>query len=583
MKTHVMFIDQAEPLIGVPVRIAGDSDVYVTNDEGKIEIDVITGTHTFEIELEGKWVTRTFTRKGDSPLFILDIGKTRDNALSTMNTLQMDLANLVGDRYVFETVLGRGGMGIVVKAVDRLLNRPVAIKMLSDELQDNEEAQQIFLVEARNLATLSHPNLVAIHDILSIDGRVLMVFEYVLGENLEKMVEKRGGLAQQEALRTFIQLTRVVSYLHDHELIHRDLKPSNVIVQGDGTVKLVDFGLARSLNELYIRGTRVRGTPAYMAPEQVMGIHLTTATDIYQLGISMYEVLAGELPFPSGDMSYAHVHKDPPLLSEKRKDLDPELVKIVNQCLKKQPRDRPATARDLLDRLSNIYARLTNSEDLSLSTLSEPSAAFIEAATKRTTGPLPVVKAAESTPEAHFEAVESSDGVEVLLPDSRSTPAFVPWIVAAVVALLLIVVGMVVIQSNKPENVAAAPAQPVIVREEIPVDPPQPKAVVDEPVAVETPPTPAEPVENTQPDEPRPDKAPVAAKPAPIKVGAVQSNTAEKVPTKTGAQQTVDAAVAKKPVEPVKTTEVPAMLPEKKGVLLDVNSNGAKDTFLPVN
>lgn len=448
MKTTVMFINEAAPLVDVPVRLAGDANIHITDAEGKIVIDVISGTHTFEIELNSRWVSRTFVRKGDAPLFIIDVSKSRESALSTMNTLQMDLANLVGDRYVFETVLGRGGMGIVVKAIDRLLNRPVAIKMLSDELQDNEEAQQIFLVEARNLATLNHPNLVAIHDILSVDGRVLMVFEYVLGENLEKTIERSGAIPQLSALRMLIQLTRCVSYLHDHELIHRDLKPANVIVQGDGTVKLVDFGLARSLNELYVRGTRVRGTPAYMAPEQVMGIHLTISTDLYQLGITMYEMLAGELPYPTGDMAYAHVHKVAPLLSENY-DIDQELCAVVASCLKKQPKDRPSSARELLDHLSQIYARLSSDEEMGLSEVSEPSHAFIDAT--RTSGSFASVRA-----DDHFTEIESGE-FDISIDEEKQkkgVPVYVPWLVGAAVAAVIITIGVNVINGSKNQPAA---------------------------------------------------------------------------------------------------------------------------------
>lgn len=593
MKTTVMFINQAEPLVGVRVRLAGDSHVHMTNAEGKVEIDMISGTHTFEIEIQGKWVHRTLARRGDSALFIVDISKQREGGLSTMNTLQMDLANMVGDRYVFETVLGRGGMGVVVKAIDRLLNRPVAIKMLSDELQDNEEAQQIFLVEARNLATLSHPNLVAIHDILSIDGRVLMVFEYVLGENLEKMVEKRGGLPQMEALRLLIQLTRVVSYLHDHELIHRDLKPSNVIVQGDGTVKLVDFGLARSLNELYVRGTRVRGTPAYMAPEQIMGISLTVATDIYQLGISMYEILAAELPFPSGDMAYAHVHKDPPSLSEKRTDLDAEFIRLVESCLKKQPKDRPASARELLEKLSHIYSRLTTGEDL-IAGLNEPAA--LAEARRTTNNALAAVK-----PETHFEAIESGDFEIPIEGSPKSGPPAWAYGLGGLMIVVIALIGFVAMRGEKtPEVAATAVAAPVdtAVQAEKPVPPVQePNLAVNEPDSVVEPPVdPATtaPVVNTNDPTNAPkltdSKTPVVTeRPAATAESVVPK---AKIVTTKPASNTSGQTATQKPSETPaivdakkSTDEVPALLPSKKKTgsgLLGVDGE-KKDTFLPVN
>lgn len=457
MKTTVMFIDNAQPLVGVPVRLAGDEErTSHTDQEGKVEIDLMTGTHTFEIYVEGEWLSRQVERKGKSSLFIVDIRRDFGEDMSTLNTLQINLSSLVGDRYVFETVLGRGGMGVVVKAIDRLLNRPVAIKMLSDELQDNEEAQQIFLVEARNLATLSHPNLVAIHDILNIDGRVLMVFEYVLGENLEDKVAREGGLDEVEALRLAIQLTRCVSYLHEHELIHRDLKPSNIIIQGDGTLKLIDFGLARSLNELYIRGTRVRGTPAYMAPEQVQGIHLTVQTDIYQVGISLYETLAGTLPFKTGDMAYAHVHRDPPPLLELRPDLDPDLAALVHACLRKKPSERPADARVVLDRLSAIYSRLINDDGSGLG-LAEVTGSFSE-----------VSSDSFDQVDVHFDSFEDGD---IDIPDVESEPEIsaLPaedeanargWLIGGIgllIVVLAVFVGFGYLESDDGPDISAQP------------------------------------------------------------------------------------------------------------------------------
>lgn len=452
-----MFINQAEPLIKTTVRLAGTDRDYVTNDEGKVEIDLAPGSYTFEIWLGHEKVTRTIQRKGESTLFIVDATRTSDAGITTMNTLQMDIAHLVGDRYVFETVLGRGGMGVVVKAIDRLLNRPVAIKMLSDELRENEEAQQIFLVEARNLATLSHPNLVAIHDILNVDGRVLMVFEYVLGQNLEKHVEMKGPMKQMDALRMAIQLTRVVAYLHDHELIHRDLKPSNVLMQADGTLKLVDFGLARSLNDLYVRGTRVRGTPAYMAPEQIMGIHLTVATDVYQIGITLFEALVGELPFPKGDMAYAHVHVDPPKLAERRPDLDPELQALVDQCLEKQPKDRPQTARTLLEKLSGIYSRLANEyEPAGLAENSVSVPGFDELHSSSSSRDFRAVsRTSDMEVEAHFSDMESGE-IDILVTepseaseDTKKAPVVLISAIAA--GLLIFGIGFIWLQSQSPD------------------------------------------------------------------------------------------------------------------------------------
>jgi predicted Ser/Thr protein kinase len=279
----------------------------------------------------------------------------------------------LGTRYVFERVLGRGGMGVVLRAQDTLLNRLVAVKLLSEELADNPEAQQIFLTESRALATLSHPNLVGIFDVTEIGGRAMMVFEYVEGETLDQLVRKNGRFAEAEALRVAIELTFAIEYLHQKNVIHRDLKPANIMVQPDGKVRLIDFGLARSLEDIAERGTRLRGSPAYMAPEQVMGEQLGHHTDLYALGMTLFEILAGRLPFESGDMSFAQVHRHPPSLATLREDLHADLVVIVDRCICKAQSDRPASALEVRNILTTIAADVAAGVRPSRSRLTVPS------------------------------------------------------------------------------------------------------------------------------------------------------------------------------------------------------------------
>lgn len=278
----------------------------------------------------------------------------------------------LGTRYVFERVLGRGGMGVVLRAQDTLLNRLVAVKLLSEELADNPEAQQIFLTESRALATLSHPNLVGIFDVTEVGGRAMMVFEYVEGETLDQLLKKNGRFDEAEALRVAIELTRAIEYLHDKNVIHRDLKPANIMVQPDGKVRLIDFGLARSLEDIAERGTRLRGSPAYMAPEQVMGERLGHHTDLYALGMTLFEILAARLPFESGDMSFAQVHRHPPSLATLREDLHADLVVIVDRCICKSQSDRPASALEVRKVLTTIAADVAAGVRPSRSRLTAP-------------------------------------------------------------------------------------------------------------------------------------------------------------------------------------------------------------------
>lgn len=272
----------------------------------------------------------------------------------TYNASQLNL----GPRYEFETILGRGGMGVVLRAYDTLLKRPVAIKILSDELAGMPEAERVFLSESQALATLNHPNLVGIYDVVQIEGRAMMVFEFVDGITLDRMFRKTDVLPESDVVRIAIELAQAIEYLHAKNVIHRDLKPANVMVQPDGMVRLIDFGLARSLEDIAERGTRVRGSPAYMAPEQVMGEQLGHFTDIYALGMTLFEVLSGKLPFESGDMSFAQVHRKPPSLAELRQGLHPDLVVLVDTCLGKSPAERPESVTAVRQHLQQISADL---------------------------------------------------------------------------------------------------------------------------------------------------------------------------------------------------------------------------------
>ncbi len=353
--TRVMFVADGEPLSGVRVRAGGD-DLW-TNDEGFVEVPLVEGEHVLAVErVEGDWLNASVAVSKTSGIVVADVSVVKP---STGMFATAQLAGVrsqsFGDRYTFERVLGRGGMGVVVKALDTLLERPVAIKMLTEEFEDNEEAQNIFLTEARSIATLAHPNLVAIYDVAMIDERAMIVFEFVEGSNLEDVFSEHGTLREGEMLRVGIQLGSALAYLHGQGVIHQDLKPGNAIVQSDGAVRLIDFGLARSLQELENKGTRVRGTPAYMSPEQIMGGELGPPADMYQFGVTLYEIVTGRLPFTEGNMGFAHVHQEPPPVGSFAPDLSADVSRIIDRCLAKEPASRPS-AEELVGVFEHVYA-----------------------------------------------------------------------------------------------------------------------------------------------------------------------------------------------------------------------------------
>lgn len=272
------------------------------------------------------------------------------------------LERLLEQRYDLDRVLGHGGMGTVIKARDIRLGRDVAIKCLSEELFQVEEAVQIFLDEATALAKLEHPHLVDVYDIIEADDGVAMVQEYVRGGSLERVLMKDGPLGVPEVVALAVQLVGVAGYLHSMGYIHRDFKPANLLMERDGTLRLIDFGLARRFDRLNAKGTKVRGTPAYMAPEQIRSKELSPATDVYQIGVTLFELLTGQLPFETdGDsysLTYAHVHDEPLQAHHLEPAVGFELSALLGDCLIKDPAARIATCRVLLERLAPIYESL---------------------------------------------------------------------------------------------------------------------------------------------------------------------------------------------------------------------------------
>jgi serine/threonine protein kinase len=204
------------------------------------------------------------------------------------------------DRYELEELVGSGGMSSVYRAHDRLLDRTVALKILHERHLQEPEYVERFRREARSAAVLSHPNIVTVIDRGEHGGQQFIVFEFVGGDNLKRLIEQSNPLPVSTALELAIQIARGLSFAHRNGLVHRDVKPQNVLLNGDGQAKVTDFGIARSLDVkrgMTETGT-VLGTSDYIAPEQAQGMHVDEQTDVYSLGVVLYELLTGEVPFP---------------------------------------------------------------------------------------------------------------------------------------------------------------------------------------------------------------------------------------------------------------------------------------------
>jgi eukaryotic-like serine/threonine-protein kinase len=265
-------------------------------------------------------------------------------------------------RYRVDEVLGSGGMALVYRARDEELDRPVAIKVLADNLAADEAFRKRFLREARLAAQLAHRNVVQVYDSGETDGRPYIVMEYVEGETLAELLARRGRLSPAEAVELGLQVCSGLEHAHRAGLVHRDIKPRNLLIRSDGLLKIVDFGIARSA-----RGTRltetgsVLGTAAYLAPEQAAGEEVTPAADVYALGVVLYELLAGRTPHTAESLTefLAQGHEQPiPALRELTPEVPEALEDVVMRCLARIPAYRPASAEVLAADLEAALAEL---------------------------------------------------------------------------------------------------------------------------------------------------------------------------------------------------------------------------------
>jgi hypothetical protein len=253
--------------------------------------------------------------------------------------------DLIAERYELEELVGTGGMSSVFRARDAQLDRRVAIKILHEHYAADPEYLERFRREARAVARLSHPNIVTVIDRGDDGGRQYIVFEHVEGENLKELVVRSGRLPVRRALELALDVANGLSFAHERGLVHRDVKPQNVLLSQEGEVKVTDFGIARSLHVdhgVTQTGT-VLGTGEYLAPEQASGQPVSPATDVYSLGVVLWELLTGEVPFAGENfvaVALRHVNEPPPSLRQRRPDVSPRLDAAVDRALAKDPARR---------------------------------------------------------------------------------------------------------------------------------------------------------------------------------------------------------------------------------------------------
>jgi tetratricopeptide (TPR) repeat protein len=251
-------------------------------------------------------------------------------------------------RYRIERELGRGGMGVVYLARDTVLERDVAFKVLPKEIRESPTALRNFLREAKAAAKLNHPNIVTVYDAGKSDHGFYLAMEYVEGATLRTILERRGKIPASGAVYVMRQMADALSYAHKKKVVHRDIKTGNTMWTPGRTVKIMDFGLAKLLEEVRNATTLISGTPFYMSPEQTLGTEVDHRTDLYSLGVMIFELATGQVPFRSGNVPYHHVHTAPPDPREVNAQVPEFLAEIILRCLQKRPEDRFSSADEIL-------------------------------------------------------------------------------------------------------------------------------------------------------------------------------------------------------------------------------------------
>jgi predicted Ser/Thr protein kinase len=256
---------------------------------------------------------------------------------------------ILADRYRIIGLLGRGGMGEVYRADDLKLGQPVALKFLPPKLAEDSVRRERFFAEVRITRQLSHPNICRVYDIQEIDGRHFLSMEYIDGEDLASLIKRIGHLTNEKALDIARQLAAGLAAAHERGVLHRDLKPANIMLDGHGRVRITDFGLAIAAED-EAQAAEIAGTPAYMAPEQLAGKGATVRSDMYSLGLVLYEIYTGKKAFTATTLAELREQKEthtPRAISEIREGMDPVVERLIRRCMERDPNARPSSVAQL--------------------------------------------------------------------------------------------------------------------------------------------------------------------------------------------------------------------------------------------
>ncbi len=265
---------------------------------------------------------------------------------------------LLNQRYELLAQQGSGGMSVIYKSLDRMLGRTVAIKILRPSLTEDPAFLEKFQLEARSVAMMSHPNIVTVHDVGSDGHTHYIVMEMIEGHDLKKVIRSRGVLPLERALDYGIQICAGLGFAHRSHLVHADVKPQNILINQDGVIKVTDFGIAQAYTDTMpqTRSEIVWGSPHYFAPEQARGEKPSPASDVYSIGVVMFEMFTGRLPYIGAsqrELALAHIQSDIPQALDINPNLPEEVSHIIAKVMSKRPNDRYKHA----DQLGQILQR----------------------------------------------------------------------------------------------------------------------------------------------------------------------------------------------------------------------------------
>ncbi|HET9912555.1 MAG TPA: protein kinase [Anaerolineales bacterium] len=350
------------------------------------------------------------------------------------NLFAMNEGTLLNNRYQLLEQLGSGGMSNVYRARDLMLERSVAIKVLHEQYSNDSAFQQRFRQEARAAANLSHPNIVTVHDFGLDHGQLFIVMEHIPGKDLKTLLRQRGRYSVEDAIPLMVQACAGIGYAHRAGLVHCDIKPHNMIVTPDARLKVTDFGIARALSTILPdeRADVVWGSPQYFSPEQATGEAPSPASDVYSLGVVLYEVLTGALPFnapTSEELARMHLQEAPIPPHEYVPDIPSALEQIVLKVLSKEPAARYRTA----DQLGRVLLRFGTQRD------PQPAAALslTPEAVSTYQQPEPQIQ----TQPSHHTVMPAPDVPETTLPLPDLSMPDIDWPTVILGFMALIAVG----------------------------------------------------------------------------------------------------------------------------------------------